>query len=112
MADRLREAFEAARTAPPKAADQIHLGELTPEVVAKVNQALKDAGSAADVSGYSHQVDAYAARQAPAQALISALVKLYRDNASTLTPDPLYSSIYDSHPPAAIRIARLQEAAQ
>jgi len=62
VADRLREAFEAARTAPPKAADQIHLGELTPEVVAKVNQALKDAGSAADVSGYSHQVDAYAAR--------------------------------------------------
>ena len=49
-------------------------------------------------------------RQAPAAALVSALVKLYRDNASTLTPDPLYSSIYDSHPPAAIRIARLQAA--
>ncbi len=61
---------------------------------------------------HEFQADAYAARQAPAQALISALVKLYRDNASTLTPDPLYSSIYDSHPPAAIRIARLQEAAQ
>ena len=42
----------------------------------------------------------------------SALVKLYRDNASTLTPDPVYSSVYDSHPPAAIRIARLQELAR
>lgn len=64
VAERLREAFEAARTAPPKAADQIHLGELTPEVVGKVNQALKDAGIAADVTGYSHLADAYAARHA------------------------------------------------
>jgi STE24 endopeptidase len=39
---------------------------------------------------------------------VSALVKLYRDNASTLTPDPLYSSFYDSHPPAALRVAKLQ----
>jgi STE24 endopeptidase len=61
---------------------------------------------------HEFQADAYAARQAPAQALVSALVKLYRDNASTLTPDPLYSSVYDSHPPAAIRIARLQASAQ
>ena len=37
-----------------------------------------------------------------------ALVKLYEDNAATLTPDPLYSAFYDSHPPAAVRIARLQ----
>lgn len=59
---------------------------------------------------HEFEADAYAARQAPAAALVSALVKLYRDNASTLTPDPLYSSIYDSHPPAAIRIARLQAA--
>ena len=57
---------------------------------------------------HEFQADAYAARHAPAQALVSALVKLYRDNASTLTPDPLYSGVYDSHPPAAIRIARLQ----
>jgi STE24 endopeptidase len=57
---------------------------------------------------HEFEADAYAARQAPASALVSALVKLYRDNASTLTPDPLYSSIYDSHPPAAIRIGRLQ----
>lgn len=61
---------------------------------------------------HEFQADAYAARQAPAQALVSALVKLYRDNASTLTPDPLYSSVHDSHPPAAIRIARLQASAQ
>lgn len=57
------------------------------------------------------QADAYAAQQANAQALTQALVKLYEDNASTLTPDPLHSVFYDSHPPAALRIARLQEAA-
>ncbi len=57
---------------------------------------------------HEFEADAYAARQASAQELVSALVKLYRDNASTLTPDPLYSSVYDSHPPAALRIARLQ----
>lgn len=61
---------------------------------------------------HEFQADAYAASQAPAAELVSALVKLYRDNASTLTPDPLYSSVYDSHPPAAIRIARLQGAAR
>jgi STE24 endopeptidase len=38
-----------------------------------------------------------------------ALVKLYEDNAATLTPDPLHSLFYDSHPPAALRIARLQQ---
>jgi STE24 endopeptidase len=37
-------------------------------------------------------------------------VRLYKDNASTLTPDPLHSAVYDSHPPAAQRIARLQGA--
>ena len=37
--------------------------------------------------------------------LVSALVKLYQDNASTLTPDPLHSAFYDSHPPASIRIS-------
>ncbi|HTD91350.1 MAG TPA: M48 family peptidase, partial [Burkholderiales bacterium] len=42
--------------------------------------------------------------------LISALVKLYKDNASTLTPDPLHSMFYDSHPPALARIGRLQQA--
>ena len=39
---------------------------------------------------------------------ISALVKLYKDNAATLTPDPLHSMFYDSHPPATLRIARLR----
>lgn len=53
------------------------------------------------------EADAYAAKHADAQYLIEALVKLYRDNASTLTPDPLHSAFYDSHPPASIRIARL-----
>ena len=57
---------------------------------------------------HEFEADAYAVRQARAGDLVSALVKLYRDNASTLTPDPLYSSVYDSHPPAAIRIAHLQ----
>ena len=55
------------------------------------------------------EADAYAAEYAPAKDLVRALVKLYKDNASTLTPDPLHSAFYDSHPPAAVRIARLQQ---
>jgi STE24 endopeptidase len=51
--------------------------------------------------------DAFAARHTPAAALMAALVKLYRDNATTLTPDPLHSRFYDSHPPALARIERL-----
>lgn len=57
---------------------------------------------------HEFEADRYARQQASADELVSALVKLYRDNASTLTPDPLHSLFYDSHPPAAIRIARLQ----
>jgi STE24 endopeptidase len=53
--------------------------------------------------------DAFAARHTPAAALTAALVKLYRDNATTLTPDALHSRFYDSHPPALTRIARLRE---
>jgi len=56
---------------------------------------------------HEFQADAFAARHASAGALVSALTKLYRDNAATLTPDPLHSVFYDSHPPAALRIARL-----
>ncbi|MGE0800535.1 MAG: M48 family metallopeptidase [Lautropia sp.] len=57
------------------------------------------------------EADAFAAALADPARLSSALVKLYEDNASTLTPDPLHSAFYDSHPPAAIRIARLAGAA-
>ncbi|MBN8442604.1 MAG: M48 family metallopeptidase [Thauera sp.] len=57
---------------------------------------------------HEYEADAYAARQTRAADLVAALVKLYRDNASTLTPDPLYSRFFDSHPPAALRVARLQ----
>ncbi len=53
------------------------------------------------------EADDYAAKHADAKRLIEALVKLYRDNASTLTPDPLHSAFYDSHPPASIRISKL-----
>ncbi len=53
---------------------------------------------------HEFEADDYAAEQADAGALIRALVKLYRDNASTLTPDPLYSAFHDSHPPAPVRI--------
>ena len=53
------------------------------------------------------QADRYAARQSGAEALVEALVRLYRDNASTLTPDPWYSLFYDSHPNAQQRVARL-----
>lgn len=60
---------------------------------------------------HEFQADAYAAKQARAEDLISALVKLYQDNASTLTPDRMYSLFYDSHPPAALRIGALQKSA-
>lgn len=54
------------------------------------------------------EADEFATRHANAKDLISALVKLYHDNASTLTPDPLHSAFYDSHPPAATRIGKLR----
>ena len=57
---------------------------------------------------HEYEADAYAASQTQANDLVTALVKLYRDNAATLTPDPLHSLFYDSHPPAALRIAHLQ----
>ena len=67
------------------------------------------------MSGYARQnefeADAYAAEHASARQLVDSLVKLYRFNASTLTPDPLHSAFYDSHPPASLRIARLAETA-
>ncbi|MEF8698228.1 MAG: M48 family metallopeptidase [Candidatus Accumulibacter sp. UW26] len=56
------------------------------------------------------EADRYAAAHASAHDLAMALVKLYEDNAVTLTPDPLHSLFYDSHPPANLRIARLREA--
>jgi STE24 endopeptidase len=55
-----------------------------------------------------YEADAYARLHADARHLVQALVKLYKDNAATLTPDPLHSAFYDSHPPAAMRIARLK----
>lgn len=57
---------------------------------------------------HEFEADAYAATHASGPALVAALVKLYEDNANTLTPDPLHSVFYDSHPPAAARIARLE----
>jgi len=57
---------------------------------------------------HEFEADDYAAQHASCSDLISALVKLYKDNATTLTPDPLHSAFYDSHPPATLRIARLQ----
>jgi STE24 endopeptidase len=60
---------------------------------------------------HEYEADAYAARHASGEDLVRALVKLYQDNAATLTPDPVHSAFYDSHPPAALRIARLQAAA-
>ena len=58
---------------------------------------------------HEYEADAYATRHSQANWLVRALVKLYRDNSATLTPDPLHSAFYDSHPPAALRIARLKE---
>jgi len=57
-----------------------------------------------------YEADRYAAQFANPAELAQALVKLYHDNSSTLTPDPLHSAYYDSHPPAAMRIARLRTA--
>ena len=59
---------------------------------------------------HEFEADAYAAEYADKRDLSNALVKLYKDNAATLTPDPLHSAFYDSHPPASTRIARLRTA--
>ncbi len=56
---------------------------------------------------HEYEADEYAAEQSDASALTNALVKMYRDNATTLTPDPVHSGFYDSHPPAPKRVARL-----
>jgi len=56
---------------------------------------------------HEFEADAFAATQVNAQYLVDALVKLYEDNASTLTPDPVYSAFYASHPNAAQRIDHL-----
>jgi STE24 endopeptidase len=56
---------------------------------------------------HEFEADAFATKHTNAHDLVSALVKLYEDNASTLTPDPLHSAFYDSHPPASVRIDRL-----
>ncbi|MBR7801264.1 M48 family metallopeptidase [Undibacterium fentianense] len=61
---------------------------------------------------HEFEADAFAVKHTNAQDLVSALVKLYEDNASTLTPDPLHSAFYDSHPPASIRIAHLHQHGQ
>jgi len=61
---------------------------------------------------HEFEADAYASQQRNADLLIKALVKMYEENASTLTPDPLYSSFYDSHPPAPVRIAHLKKQPQ
>ncbi len=57
---------------------------------------------------FEFEADSFAAEHAKASKLISGLVKLYKENANTLTPDPLYSAFHYSHPPAAIRIAHLE----
>ena len=59
---------------------------------------------------HEFEADDYARENANADDLITALLKLYRDNANTLTPDPIHSAFYDSHPPASIRMKHLQSA--
>jgi STE24 endopeptidase len=56
---------------------------------------------------HEFEADSYAVQQASGKDLIRALVKMYRENASTLTPDPLYSAFHDSHPPAPVRISHI-----
>ena len=60
---------------------------------------------------HEFEADAFATRYASAAELATALVKLHRDNASTLTPDPVYAAFYYSHPPPLTRISRLRAAA-
>lgn len=57
---------------------------------------------------HEFEADAFAAQHVGAEHLISALLKMYSDNASTLTPDPIFSAYHDSHPPAKIRIDHLK----
>lgn len=57
---------------------------------------------------HEYEADAFAAQHSDARSLAEALVTLYKDNATTLTPDPLYSAFHDSHPPPASRIERLR----
>ncbi len=61
---------------------------------------------------HEFEADAFAIKHTNANNLVSSLIKLYRDNASTLTPDRLYSAFHDSHPSASIRINHLKEAIQ
>jgi STE24 endopeptidase len=56
---------------------------------------------------HEFEADEFAAEHSDARSLAEALAKLYKDNATTLTPDPLYSAFHDSHPPPATRIGRL-----
>ncbi|MGI4842671.1 MAG: M48 family metallopeptidase [Janthinobacterium lividum] len=60
---------------------------------------------------HEFEADAFAAKHTDSSHLVSALVKMYEDNASTLTPDPLHSAFYDSHPPASVRVKHLTMAA-
>ena len=61
---------------------------------------------------FEFEADDFATQHAQGTKMISGLVKLYEENASTLTPDPLYSAFHYSHPPAAIRIAHIEETMQ
>jgi STE24 endopeptidase len=54
-----------------------------------------------------YQADAYACEQSSGRDLANALIKLYKDNSSTLTPDPIYVRFHYSHPPAAERLAAM-----
>lgn len=60
---------------------------------------------------HEFEADEFAVQNANGGSLVSALVVLYRENASTLTPDPVHSAFYDSHPPAPVRISRLRKLA-
>jgi len=56
---------------------------------------------------HEFEADEFAVQQTNARSLIDGLVKMYKESASTLTPDPLYLAFHHSHPPAPVRIAHL-----
>ena len=72
-----------------------------------VSSTLSCCSTAASSRRHEFEADAYACRQASGTDLRAALLKLFQDNASTLTPDPVYVRFHYSHPPASERLAAL-----
>ena len=100
--------YSALGVSTPSAHQALILFMLVLPLVSFFIQPLMSSGS----RKHEYQADSFAAEKSSAQDLVSALVKLYQENANTLTPDVLYSAFHDSHPPAPVRIAYLNHLSQ